>query len=158
MHARRTLSALAAGSALLGLSACEAPAPIVTLYSGDTSLYDEAFVYCFDDQDPEKEAGADGACRFDAEREAQVLQVTPGDTVLVDVDKDLADAAWFVSLTPEGGEAVRVSDVEVESHTARVLPDFSQGVRQTLEVRKLASEEEGAPVTGLWRYTLVPQT
>ncbi len=157
MHARRTLAALAAGAALLGLSACEAPAPIVTLYSGDTSLYDEAFVFCFDGQDPEKGPEEDGACRFDAERQATLLQVTPGDEVLVDVDKDLADAAWFVSLTPEGGEAVRVTDIEVESHTARVLPDFSQGVRQTLEVRKLASEDDDT-VTGLWRFTLVPQT
>ena len=42
MNARRPLACVAAVGALLALSACEKPAPIVTIVSGDQSVYAEA--------------------------------------------------------------------------------------------------------------------
>lgn len=159
---RRLLVALAGGAALIGLSGCgQKPTPIVTLYSGDTSLYDHAAVFCFEDQDPSKEPGTEGACRYNLERTPELLSVQPGDQILVDVDEDLADAAWFVTLRPaensEAGSEVAVSTVESESHTARVQPNFGQAPRQILTVRKLASEDENAEVLGLWTFTIVPE-
>lgn len=159
---RRLLVALAGGAALIGLSGCGSkPTPIVTLYSGDTALHDDAAVYCFDDQDPSKEKDSDGACRYDLERTPELLAVQPGSQILVDVDKDLADAAWFVTLRPaennEVGSEVQVSTIEADSHTTRVQPDFGQAPRQVLTVRKLASEDENAAVLGLWTFTVVPK-
>ena len=42
MNARRPLACVAAVGALLALSACEKPAPIVTVVSGGQSVYAEA--------------------------------------------------------------------------------------------------------------------
>ncbi len=159
---RRLLVALAGGAALVGLSGCgQKPTPIVTLYSGDTALNDKAAVYCFEGQDPTKSQGEDDACRYDLERTPELISVQPGDQILVDVDKDLADAAWFVTLRPaennEAGSEVQVSTIEADSHTARVQPDFSQAPRQVLTVRKLASEDPKAAVLGLWTFTVIPK-
>lgn len=161
---RTSLAALAGCAALLGVAGCgQQPTPIVTVYSGDTSLYSDAAVFCFEGQDPGTEQGTDGACRYDLEASPKLLEVQPGDEVLVDVDKDLADAAWFVTLrSSENNGAgssqgeVRVSTIQADSHTTTVQPDFSQGERQILTVRKLAGEREDAEVLGLWTFEVVP--
>lgn len=156
MQARRRLAAsVTAAATLVGLTGCEAPTPLVTLYASGTSLHDEAFSYCFEGQDPKKEAGQDGACRYDAERQPKVLQVRPGDTVLIDVDEQLADTAWFATLRGEGEEGQRIA--VQEGHTSRVQPDFNAGARQFLEVRKLDRPADDATVTGLWLFVVVPE-
>ncbi len=159
---RRLIAALAGGAALLTLSGCGAkPTPIVTLYSGDTAIHSNAAVYCFDGQDPSKQEGTAGACRYDVARTPELISVQPGAQVLVDVDKDLADAAWFVTLRPaenaEASSEIPVSTIESDSHTVRVQPDFSQSPRQVLTVRKLASDNKDATVLGLWTFLVVPK-
>ena len=156
MHARRRRLArsLSVAGALLALAACEQTTPNVTVYSGGTSLNDRAYSFCFEGQDPAAEPAAEGACRYDTDRQPEVLTVRPGDEVLVDVDKDLADASWFAALRVEGEPAQRTA--LQDEHTTRVQPDFNRGAPQFLEVRKLASEAEDAAVLGLWVFTLVP--
>lgn len=152
---RRRLAAAATGlAAIVGLTGCEAPGPLVTVYSGGTSLHDEAFSYCFEGQDPARMAGEEGACRYDTDRTPKVLQVRPGDTVLIDVEKDLADAAWFAALRVAGKDGQRIG--VQEEHVARIQPDFNQGTQQFLEIRKLERPAEDAKVTGLWVFVLVP--
>ena len=46
---RRLTASLGALAAVLALSGCERPTPIVTLYSSGTSLYDEAVTLIVDD-------------------------------------------------------------------------------------------------------------
>ena len=50
MNARRPLACVAAVGALLAVSACEKPAPIVTVVSGSESVYTEASTWCFEGQ------------------------------------------------------------------------------------------------------------
>ncbi len=168
MQARRRLVAVLGSLAVLaGLTACERPAPLVTLYSGQTSLYDHAFLYCFEGQDPGKEPRTRGACRYPEEgRTQKVLQVEPGDQVLVDVDRELADTGWFVTLRRTGSQAQPqqaqppqppLIGIQTE-HVARFRfqPDEAMPT-WLIEVRKLERPEEGARQTGLWQFVLVPR-
>lgn len=156
MQARRLVAVLGTAAALVGLAGCEKPTPLVTVYSGATSLYDHAFVYCFEGQDPAKEPGTPGACRFDTEgRTQKVLEVEPGDSVLVDVDRELADTGWFVALRPREGEAQRLATQN--EHVTRFVPDFNRSGTYILEVRKLENPRDDAQPTGLWQFALVPK-
>ncbi len=151
---RRLAAVVGVSAALVGLTACERPTPAVTLYSGDTSTYDEAFSYCFDGQDPSKQPGEAGACRFDSERVPDVLTVRPGDEVLVDVDEELTGNGWFVVLRGAGGQASRLA-VQTE-HVTSFQPDFSQSPTITVQVQRLSAPREDAQVTGVWQFTIVP--
>ena len=157
MQARRRLVAvLGTAAALVGLAACERPTPIVTVFSGTTSLYDHSFVYCFEGQDPAKEPGTPGACRFDTQDRVQkVLEVQPGDEVLVDVDRELVDTGWFVALRPREGEAQRLA-IQTE-HVTSFVPDFNRSPTYILEIRKLESPRDDAQPTGLWQFALAPK-
>ena len=153
---RRPAAALAAAAALFGLTACEQPTPLVTIYSGQTSINDRAFSYCFEGQDPAAEPGTEGACRYDVEgRQPKVLEVRPGDQVLVDVDKALADAGWYVVLRGAGAQASRLA--VQEEHVTRFQPDFSQSPTITVEIRKVVSPEDDSQTTGLWQFVVVPR-
>ncbi len=153
---RRLATALGVSAALFGLAACEKPTPIVTLQSGSVSLYDSAFSYCFEGQDPTQEPGAPDACRFDTgeNRQPKVLEVRPGDEVLIDVDKSIAESGWFVALRGAGGQASRLA-TQTE-HVTRFQPDFSQSPTITVEIRKLASPRDDAQPVGVWQFAVVP--
>ena len=150
-RSRRLTATLGACAALVGLTACEQPTPAVTLYSSGTSIHDTAVSFCFPGQDLAKEPGTDGACRFDtADRVPKVLGVQPGEEVLVDVDRDIADAGFLVLLN---GTPVATGAAE---HTARFQPDFNQGTILGVEVRKLADPQDPSRATGIWQFQVVP--
>ena len=155
MQARRFPALVGASADLFGLTACERPTPLVTLYSGETSINDRAFSYCFEGQDPAKEPGTPGACRFDTEgRTAKVLEVDPGDEVVVDVDRDLAHTGWTVVLRAPGGQPSRLAIQD--EHVTSFQPDFSRSPQITLEVLKLDRKAEDARAVGVWQFALVP--
>jgi hypothetical protein len=154
---RRPAAALALGLALAGLAGCDKPTPIVTLYSGDSSVNDAAFSYCFSGQDPAKQPGTAGACRYatGGGRTPKVLKVRPGDEVTVDVDKDLADKGWFVALRGAGGQTSRLATQS--EHVTSFQPDFSQSPTNTVEIQKLASASDNAKPQGVWQFAIVPR-
>lgn len=82
---RRYLLPVLLGSLLL-LSACSAPDPGVTMYSGGTSARLSPLQYC-------NASGTHCAQRGSA---AERLDVQPGDPVQVSVDADIAEAPWRV--------------------------------------------------------------
>lgn len=152
---RRPAAALGAVVALVALTGCEKPTPTVTLHSGSRTIHDDAFSYCFSGQDPAKEPGTPGACRYDtASRTAKVLQVRPGDEVLVDVDKDLADAGWYVVLRGRQGKQSRLATQQ--EHVTSFVPDFSASPTITVEVQKLQSPSDTAKSVGVWQFAVVP--
>ena len=153
---RRLGATLTASAALFALTGCQEPTPIVTLYSGGTSLYDEAFSYCFEGQDPGKEPGAEGACRFDADRQTKVLAVRPGDEVVVDVDREIADSGWYVVL--RGTQATQQTRLATQQeHVTSFQPDFTQSPTITVLVQKLTDTSDTAQSVGVWQFTLVPE-
>lgn len=151
---RRLVAAAGAVVAVLGLAACEKPTPIVTIQSGTNHVFDEAFSYCFEGQDPEVEPGQEGACRTDADREPRVLAVDPGNQVGISVDVELAEEGWFIALTDEDGQTQRLATTE--GHYSSFEPDFNSSPTFRLEVRKLDEPVDGAEVRGIWLFTIVP--
>ncbi len=153
---RRLVAVLGASAALAGLTGCEKPTPLVTLYSGNESINDSAFSFCFEGQDRAKEPGTPGACRYDTGdgRQPKVLTVRPGDEVTVDVDKDLAEAGWFVALRGAQGRSSRLATQS--EHVTSFQPDFSESPTITVEVQKLESPRDDAKAVGVWQFVIVP--
>ena len=150
MNARRPLACVAAVGALLALSACEKPAPIVTVVSGGTSVYTEASTWCFEDQTP-----PDCAERAEGVTE---LSVRGGETVGVDVGKQLLDGGWIVELTDPQAEQPAEPD-RSEPQTGHYFtfsaPNLRSGTSLLLTVR---SPDEEAEPNGEWRFRLTPRT
>jgi len=157
MPARRRL--LPAASALLclaALTACEKPAPIVTVVNEGRSVYAEAATWCFEGQ-----SGDECASRGSGTNRLEVLAGTLG----VDVDKELADSRWIVTLvdaaSPE--QPLVNSGVREESHYySFTLPELPPQTRLVLTVRALAEGEvtEGSEpeARGTWQFELVTRS
>ena len=157
MNARRRLLAcarpgLVAAGALLALTACEKPAPIVTVVSGGQSVYAQANTYCFEGQSVE---AGDCATR---EEGATALEVRGGETVGIDVDKELAESGWFLELSDPATQGQQAQPQRSEPQTGHYFtftaPNLPTGSTLTLTVRSL--DDEGAS-TGEWRFTLSPK-
>jgi hypothetical protein len=145
MNARRPLACVAAVGALLAVSACEKPAPIVTVVSGSESVWTEASTWCFEDQ-----TGDECAERANGTTE---LRVRAGETVGVDVDKELADGGWYLELSVPGEGQEPQSSGPQEGHylsfTAPGLP--AEGRELTV-----FAVGDGEEPRGAFRFRLTP--
>jgi hypothetical protein len=167
MTARRRL--LAAGSAtfaLAALTACEKPAPIVTLVSAGESVYSEAAAFCFDEERTLEEG-----C---PERATDVVELStrPGEVVGVDVAKEVADRGWELTLIDPTGQVQtqRTGQLESDHYFSFTAPNLSpagydvrvQTVEPALDENgEPRLDEQGLPVstpTGEWRFRLVPRS
>ena len=155
MNARRRLFATAsAAGALLALTACEQPAPIVTVVSGGESVYSEATSYCFEDQSVEK-----GDCATRAEGPTE-LTVRGGQTVGVDVDEALLEHGWYIELSDpaaaQQGQAAQPqrSEPQTGHYFTFTAPNLPTGATLLLTVRSLG---EGDQPSGEWSFTLTPR-
>jgi hypothetical protein len=150
MNARRPLACVAAVGALLALSACEKPAPIVTVVNEGRSTYAEANRWCFEGQ-----SGDECATRSEGATELRVQ----GGTLGIDVDKELADAGWLFSIVDDAtDEPLFTSDVQEDNHYYALpgLPSMRRGSTWTLRVQALT--EDGEPGRGSWEFTLRPRS
>ena len=149
MNARRLLHSAFAVGALLALSACEKPTPLVTVVSGGTSVYSEASTWCFEDQTPPDCTERDqGTTR---------LQVRGGETVGIDVGKELVDDGWFIELSDPQAQDAEAQPQRSEPQTGHYFtfdaPNLPAGSRLLLTVRSLT---EDAEPSGEWQFTLTP--
>lgn len=147
---RRLLTAASAALALSALTACERPAPIVTLVSGGTSVYAEATQFCFDESADLQQ----GEC---AQREDEIkrLEVRPFERIGVDVGKELTDRGWQFSLSdpadPQNAQRSPVQDGHWFAFSAPQIP-----ANGSLLLTVFALGEGDAP-TGEWVFELVPK-
>lgn len=147
---RRLLASASAVGALLALTACEKPAPIVTVVSGGESVYAEANTFCFEGQDAEEGC----ATRHEGETE---LSVRGGETVGVDVDGDLVDEGWFIELSdPAAGDQGQPqrSEPQTGHYFTFTAPNLPTGSELLLTVRALGEDDQPR---GEWRFTLTPR-
>jgi len=149
---RRLLASASAAGALLALTACEKPAPIVTVVSGGQSVYTEAATWCFEGQEPPD-------C-VERSEEATGLTVRGGETVGVDVDAELSDRGWYIELSePEGqgqgGEPQR-SEVQADHYFTFTAPNLPAGAELLLTVRTVGEQGSEEP-SGEWRFVLTPR-
>ena len=149
---RRLLTATSLAGALLALTACEKPAPIVTVVSGDTSVYAEANTYCFEGQS--LEAG-DCATRHEG---STTLEVRGGQTVGIDVDEALVESGWFIELSDPSAQGQQAQPQRSEPQTGHYFtftaPNLPTGASLRLTVRSLG--ENGEP-NGEWAFELQPK-
>lgn len=146
MSPRRRLSAaVSVGSLLFALTACEKPAPIVSIVSGGTSLYTEAQVFCFEGQ-----SLAEANCARRA-TEVKELKVRPGEPVGIDLSKEVADRGWIYEIGE--GERRQQSDVRVDDHYYSLQLSIGRGVRVPLVIRTV--DVENQVPTGEWAFVLV---
>ncbi len=149
---RRLRTAAGAIAALASLTACEKPAPIVTVVNVGQSVYAEANVFCFEGQSA---AAANCAQRRTG---STTLEVVRGQTVGVDVDKEIVDDGWFIELTdPDAagsGAEPQQSEVQTGHYFSFTAPNLPSGAALLLTVRSLNREQQPA---GEWSFTLVPR-
>jgi hypothetical protein len=145
---RRLLAAASATFALAALTACEKPAPIVTVVSGGESTYTEAATFCFD----EGQTLDSGAC---AQRAAGAtrLEVRPGERIGIDVDKELVERGWQLEISdPQDPQRTQASATITKHYFPFTAPGIAEGGALMLTVRTV--DEGGAP-TGEWLFELV---
>jgi hypothetical protein len=148
MTARRRLTAaVSAGFALVLLTACEKPAPIVTVVSGDESVWSEANTFCFEGQSFQN---ADCASRA---TEVTELEVRPGQLVGVDVSKEVVERGWLIELGE--GEQAQQSPIFEDDHYFSFTAPNAGPDGLPLTIRTI--DESGQVQTGEWRFLLVPQ-
>jgi hypothetical protein len=142
---RRALAVVSAGAAMLGLTGCEAPTPIVTLQSGTAVVKTEASRWCF--------GGVDRECR-ETPLPVTRLEATPGQRMIVDVDGKIADRGWYVELEVVGGDQTSASDPRDEHTLSLVVPP--QPVQLT--VRALdGGDLDRSRQTGSWTFLVTPK-
>jgi hypothetical protein len=147
MTARRRLTAaVAAGFALVLLTACEQPAPIVSVVSADESEWAEATTFCFEGQSFQT---ADCSMR---ESDVTELEVRPGQLVGVDVSKEVKERGWLIELG-EGEQAQQSPVFEDEHYFSFTAPNLGPG-GLPLTIRTV--DESGRVQTGEWLFRLVP--
>lgn len=145
---RRLLSAASAALTLVALSACEKPAPLVTVVSGGESVYAEANLYCFD----EGQTLESGACAQRAQG-AQRLEVRPGNRIGIDVDQELAEGRWDFLLSDPNDPNRTQGIGPLENHYFPFsVPAIESDGSLLLTVRSL--DPAGQP-TGEWQFQLV---
>lgn len=149
---RRLRTAAVATAVLASLAACERPAPIVTVVNVGRSVYAEANVFCFEGQSA---AAANCAQR---QMGSTTLEVVRGQTIGVDVDREIVDGGWFIELTdpdaPRGEAEPQQSEVQTGHYFTFTAPNLPQGGSLLLTVRSL---DQNSQQTGEWAFTLVPR-
>lgn len=151
MTARRPLAVLLAGGGLVALTGCQAPAPIVTLVNGTTTVHKEADVWCFGGQPV-----GQGNCAH-RDGSVQKIAVKPGTRLGVDVSKQVAQRGWVLQLSSGDGGQPQTTQVLKDTHYfSFTAPDVS-GAGLKLTVNAVEPNDPAGQPTGQWTFQLVPQ-
>jgi hypothetical protein len=140
VHLPRRLVAVLGLAAGAGLAACEKPTPLVTLYSEGRTVKTEAHAY--------ERAGE--LKRFN--RDVPVLRVRQGAQLGVDVDSDLADDGWIVTI-----DGRPVTDVQRDHYQPVIVPNLGEPGVARLTVERVpagADLRRGFRSTGSWPFVL----
>ncbi|MCW2714201.1 MAG: hypothetical protein JWN88_1248 [Frankiales bacterium] len=148
---RRLLATASAAFAAAALTACEKPAPLVTVVNAGRSVYSEANTYCFEEQSFEA-----GNCSQRHTGQTQ-LAVVSGEPVGIDVGEELVEGRWFIELSDpnaaEGQSQPQQSQPQDGHYFTFTAPSLPEGGSLLLTVRSLEQERP----TGEWVFRLVPR-
>jgi hypothetical protein len=93
---KRTLTFALVAVAVFGLAACEKPNPGATVWSGTNSEHSQALCWSTDPAVAgTRDCAQDVIAKFVAGGKAPVITVTPGNTLGISVDPEVADNGWF---------------------------------------------------------------
>lgn len=145
---RRLLVAASTTFAVTALTACEKPAPLVTVVSGGSSIYSEAATYCFD----EGQTLEGGEC---AQRSSELrrIEVRQGERIGIDVDKELVERGWQLEIQdPADPERTQASSTITDHYFPFTAPGIAPGGTLLLTVRTVDAQNAA---TGEWQFELV---
>lgn len=144
-------SALIALSSLLilPLAACSKPAPGASVFSGMSSVNEEAICWAFDSDaiDPAT-CGADALSKAVAGGRVPKISVIPGDTIGISVDTVVAETGWFPSI---GGQRLTQEPITSTYYRFR-FPDLQQMPADGLTLEVIAGS--GDKTRGIWVFAL----
>ncbi|MCW2726004.1 MAG: hypothetical protein JWN35_2925 [Frankiales bacterium] len=147
----RLFAGLSVAVAMVALTGCQKPTPLVSAVSGSTFVHTDAVLFCFDGQTTQKQN-----CRVASNKTPTVLNVKAGQPVGIDVAKDIAENGWVVVLpSADGNPANDRSSNKQDSHYFSFTPQFQSGPLK-VEVRMLDKGRTNAPTIGDWQFVLVP--
>lgn len=146
---------------LLALTACDKPAPSVTVFSGSTSTNVEALCWSFDAKQKLDVAACLGSgSGQSASQLAEALQskvgvvpVQPDQTIGISVDQQVADAGWY----PVIGNS-RLTEQPVTSTYYRFQLSAADLRGGRVQLRVLALGQDASQVRGLWLFELRPES
>ena len=145
---RRLLAAASATFAVTALTACEKPAPLVTVVSGGTSVYSEAATYCFDEGQT-----LDGGTCASRETEVRRIEVRQGERIGIDVDRELVERGWQLEIIdPADAERTQGSSTINDHYFPFTAPGIAPGGMLLLTVRTVGADDAA---TGEWQFELV---
>ncbi len=148
--ARIGLAALFAASALT-LSACEKPAPGVSVFAGTTTEHRAALCWSFDGASLSSDA-----CAQDVVQQAlsgdgvASIPVIPGQTIGISVDKAVASEGW----TPVIGTQRLIEQPTTSTYFRFTFPDLQQVPENGLPLQIVAGT--GDETRGIWIFRLIP--
>jgi hypothetical protein len=149
MPPHRLLQVGVGAALLLATAGCRQPSPGVTVVTHGHSVHVRASNYCFHGRTFTHQDD----CPADGPRVTQV-EVRPGDTVGIDVDRELARTGWVIydPVTRENGTI----------HKGRYVSfpvDLGNATSAFLEVHQVTgsgtSTADLVRVLGIWRFELV---
>lgn len=143
-----TLAALGAATGLL-LTACDKPAPGVSVFSGTSTEYRQAVCWAF-----EADSLEPGDCAQDVITEASTgegvarIPVLPGETIGISVDPKVAEEGW----TPVIGQQ-RLTSTPLETTYFRfTYPDLQELPSEGVLLQVVAGRGETSK--GIWVFRL----
>ena len=136
---------VALGAVLLtaGLSGCEKPSPLVTVFSGRHLVHSEAQCYAFGDK-----AVSPQECAKQV-RSVPELTIHPGETIGIDVAKDIADGGWIAAINGQ-----RLSGGIVDGHYFKFALGPDAIAQAPLELQVIARGDDKQN-KGVWIFKLV---
>jgi hypothetical protein len=135
----------AAGGVLAG---CEQPAPAITVFSGTNSVRASALCWAFDADALEPGQCARDIVTGESTGDAPALEVLPGNTVGISVDKSVAKEGWIVSIAGQ-----QLLDRPITSTYFRFTFPNQQLPERGFALQVLAG---GDQLRGVWAVRLVP--
>jgi hypothetical protein len=145
-------AAALAGAGALALSACEAPTPLVTVFSGTTSVNSDAVCWSF-----EEEPVDESTCV--PEGEVPSLPYEASETIGISVDVDVAEGGWlpYVATGDGAEEQPLVAEPITSTYYRFAFPELAPE-QSTVRLRIVAVTGEGEErdTRGAWLFTLRP--
>lgn len=135
----------------MALAGCTQPTPEVTVWSGTSSVVRPAICWAPDTSVPQAVKDCIAQAQSQPTTNIPTLQVTPGDTVGINVDPQLAEATWLPSV---GGQALAQAPI-TESYFRFTYPNVQtppDGFLLAVTARGTAADQD----RGLWLFRLVP--
>ncbi len=141
---RTSIKAVAVlATALMSLTACTKPAPSVTVVSGANSVHSDAACW------------AVGCTRAPAPSATSSLAVTPGRTLGISVDSEIAEAGWQAAIIVDGQAQPLDPQIIHKRYWRMTFPEGARGSfpAQGLQLQ-IVSQAETNGRTGVWVFTL----